>query len=1041
MSGKKQKQQLKYKKFQGEEEAQDAEDNHNKEQEHEQSSHFAMAKGDELYQQFDQVSLGNDNNDSCFPPRQHPKQQQQHRHYPQHSSSRGAEGGIPLQPQLHDDSHDSIHHQFNMEDDYKGCSGMAPFPMTYSRSSPLQQRSFSTLSRAIDDDDGNNNDDNFTEGNLNLMRTFSTPEYFPSLRSRSEGFGSGYWGRNNTHGPGPGSGASAFSQPKRQQHYSASCARSDPGISAFHPVVVLPLRSSKSLSSASDIIMGDGGGSSSVALGGLKGGDLRGVDASVGSVEAAEAVDAASSVAAPSSLSSGKLPTTSSLIQKLNPMKFIQNRRRSSLNGRENPARPSLSEEYERGEEEDATVEDVDGNNPRPPLSEPGRMASPANASTNVKPAAAGGTPALSKLLFNLPEGETYLQYDDPGVALSCSSSSDDDDDKDVDGDEAAEQIVGQYHLLDREEEEQDHSFASPYERIHHPHQHHSNRPSSPRPPSIEVISPTFLPTASVEIISSPATASSSSGSTFIESPLATTSLTQNAETETSPAYHPLVDESDNYQAAAAAVVGGGNSLQLKYKSPMREEVVISYSRGSSVPGVVSGTPLRSDNNNNSSTNSSSTNNSNNHSNHNSPSSQSQDSPSRNTSENSPSHSHDSNHSGTNSSSVLDGPDYEVREANRRCTSSDSPRHHDHNRIPHRGFREEVVVDLDGNATVFSSSTTSSNFHDVYIHIPKPLREGAICGVSRLGEVDFTMEPGEEAEVAKFISLSPKKMGSSSRREAHSPHTISSASVSNTSSSGSEAKTPLKFVAYQTVEERESPAKIIQPRVYQRPPKQHKIPQKPPRSPEKFDSYATATRCRTPTKTPPPSSQYKNVYGSSSGAITPCSPPVIVDQVIRYDFGRSGPTKPSVVRSTSRSGSGSNNMILIPPSAVTVAKSSLCDNMTVLVDSRGANDGAQEVFTAPVTAASRVVPAAVSPDSSTSANSYNRKMTKSLLSPRKKGHQGYGGIVYQYDQGNNIPYDEMEQTPAYALNTPQKAFSATSATTTAGPAATISPDK
>ena len=143
----------------------------------------------------------------------------------------------------------------------------------------------------------------------------------------------------------------------------------------------------------------------------------------------------------------------------------------------------------------------------------------------------------------------------------------------------------------------------------------------------------------------------------------------------------------------------------------------------------------------------------------------------------------------------------------------------------------------DGNDTVFSSSTTSSNYH-AYLSSPRPLRDGATMPVERFfAGGNVTMSPSQlrvvypadhygqhhgtltnsmvdgAPTISKFIALSPKKLsrigggfgisGSSMSRDAtHSPHTVSSNSISNnSSSSGETTKKPLKFVAYEIREE------------------------------------------------------------------------------------------------------------------------------------------------------------------------------------------------------------------------------------------------
>ena len=272
--------------------------------------------------------------------------------------------------------------------------------------------------------------------------------------------------------------------------------------------------------------------------------------------------------------------------------------------------------------------------------------------------------------------------------------------------------------------------------------------------------------------------------------------------------------------------------------------------------------------------------------------------------------------------------DSEVREANRRCI---------------RGWRrfvgssgtngsiggdetsnQDVIL---GNETTLSSSTTSSKYH-TYYSSPRPLRDGATLPVDRFfagGNVPMSPSPPREEfaacvtrttstttttpSMSKFFC--PKTLSRTSTRDStHSPHTISSASVSATSSSGSETKRPLQFVAYQIREERESPfdeppgyshittyatvgsgtcgasddmsnacPPLLKPRIF----KSDSINQQNQSRPPMIQRPSAVViqqqlsnprygRSRTPTRTPPPSS-----YMPSSAANTPSSPPVIID--------------------------------------------------------------------------------------------------------------------------------------------------------------------
>jgi hypothetical protein len=295
----------------------------------------------------------------------------------------------------------------------------------------------------------------------------------------------------------------------------------------------------------------------------------------------------------------------------------------------------------------------------------------------------------------------------------------------------------------------------------------------------------------------------------------------------------------------------------------------------------------------------------------------------------SPSHSNKSfsPHSHTTTSGDSQS-DYEVRETNRRSSQTRNC--------------EEVVVDLDGNVTIYSSSTNSSNYH---VHSPK-IREGAMPGERFFAE-GATISEGDDLNISG-LSLSPNESqkrdimvqllqfptSSSPHPRTHSPHTVSSASISNTSSSGSEMKKPLKFVAIRKGSDcpKGIMGAIIKPRISkgagQRPPIQTFTSyQKPPQSPRKD---VLRGGMRTPTRTPPPARE----------STTPCSPPVIVDGPVRGDLN-SRTKKPHGIRS-SRGGL----TLRFPSSEVLYQQSETNSNtlseMVVTADS--ANSGAQEVI-------------------------------------------------------------------------------------------------
>lgn len=418
-------------------------------------------------------------------------------------------------------------------------------------------------------------------------------------------------------------------------------------------------------------------------------------------------------------------------------------------------------------------------------------------------------------------------------------ASSDMYSDSDIDEDNIMEPIVGQYHLLDEEEQ------------LEHP-----------RPPSLEL--------SSVEVVAE-GTGTSLTGLHVLEDPSSSNNAVRPPSVEThledipethSPAYHPLVDEDTNTDDTV------GFLLQL---APQPNSSPDHSKAGSSSP-----------------------------------------------------------HSRTTASGNSQA-DFEVRETNRRSSK---------NRI-----REEVVVDLDGNATVHSSSTSSSNYQ---VHSPK-IREGAMPG-----ERFFAATPTSGELNICNVTLSPNKSGNrdimeqlmqkfppaaSTLSRTHSPHTVSSASVSNTSSSGSETKKPLKFVAIKKA------GAIIKPRISrgERPPVTQTVIsssyQKPPQSPRKD---VIRTGARTPTHTPPPARE------CASGANTPSSPPVIVDgpNIMRGNWNyREGTKRPYGVRRAS-----GRDMILQPPACellyqpheLETVRSELTESVAVTVE-EGANHGTGEV--------------------------------------------------------------------------------------------------
>jgi hypothetical protein len=320
--------------------------------------------------------------------------------------------------------------------------------------------------------------------------------------------------------------------------------------------------------------------------------------------------------------------------------------------------------------------------------------------------------------------------------------------------------------------------------------------------------------------------------------------------------------------------------------------------------------------------------------------------------------------------------DNEVREANRRSSRGERIGVSDNAFNSGDGGEannQEVTVSVDGTDTVFSSSTSSSNYHG-YLSSPRP---GATMPMDRFfagGNVAMSPSPPPSAEtnfyrtsagegegadvqassllapsISKFFCPKKDFLRGNTRDGTRSPHTVSSNSVSaNSSDSGSEMKKPLQFVAYQIREEMESPfdeppvatthasSPLIKPRISKvgggnsqqqqhRPPMVQRqsmsVMQKPPQSPRKQDTNIAHGRSRTPTRTPPPLS-YNNAM-PSSGANTPSSPPVIVDgpsNAVALCGGDSSmkPSRPYVLRRSadlSVDNSGRGRMILVHPAS------------------------------------------------------------------------------------------------------------------------------
>mmetsp|Transcript_7827 Transcript_7827/g.12233 ORF Transcript_7827/g.12233 Transcript_7827/m.12233 type:complete len:858 (-) Transcript_7827:155-2728(-) len=257
---------------------------------------------------------------------------------------------------------------------------------------------------------------------------------------------------------------------------------------------------------------------------------------------------------------------------------------------------------------------------------------------------------------------------------------------------------------------------------------------------------------------------------------------------------------------------------------------------------------------------------------------------------------------------------------------------------------ETVSVDMDGNATVHSSSVGSCS--------SPCLREGAIN--PHIG--GLTLSPGEPSSsvslnrfpapaheapfdeqsggpevggntnaavvkkddsISKFIAFASKKeVRSQSPHSADVSASASNASVSNatSSSSGGGSQQPVMFVAYERVEEREgspfdehhheenrieTPQNLIRPTITNAG-TNNIAGQRPPVSPRKMMSGRVST--------PSPTHAQNTLL---SGAITPASPPTIADRhvLVRDLAGVASGSRPSIPKPKSNR----MKMILVPP--------------------------------------------------------------------------------------------------------------------------------
>jgi len=260
---------------------------------------------------------------------------------------------------------------------------------------------------------------------------------------------------------------------------------------------------------------------------------------------------------------------------------------------------------------------------------------------------------------------------------------------------------------------------------------------------------------------------------------------------------------------------------------------------------------------------------------------------------------------------------------------------------------ETVSVDMDGNATVHSSSDSCSspclregainphieglaltpggapspspNRFSVAAH-EAPFDEQSNGSPRAGGNADSTVLK-KDSGISRFISFNSKKEVRSQSPHSADAHTTSSASASNasvsnttSSSSGGGSQQPVMFVAYERVEEREespfdehhhdenrtgTPLNLIRPTITNA--GSNIAGQRPPVSPRKVTHGRVST--------PSPTHAQRDVL--LSGAVTPASPPTIADRLVLVrdltgaDSGsRSAIPKPK---------SNRMKMILVPP--------------------------------------------------------------------------------------------------------------------------------
>ncbi|KAK1744232.1 hypothetical protein QTG54_004765 [Skeletonema marinoi] len=268
---------------------------------------------------------------------------------------------------------------------------------------------------------------------------------------------------------------------------------------------------------------------------------------------------------------------------------------------------------------------------------------------------------------------------------------------------------------------------------------------------------------------------------------------------------------------------------------------------------------------------------------------------------------------------------------------------------------ETVSVDMDGNATVHSSSadscsspclregainphieglaltpggapSVSPNRFSVAAH-EAPFDEQSSGSPEVVGNTDSPVVKKEGGGISRFISFNSKKEVRSQSPHSTDAHTTSSASASNasvsnatsSSSSGGGSQQPVMFVAYERVEERDSPfdehhheenrvgtpQNLIRPTITSV--ASNTAGQRPPFSPRKMMSGRVST--------PSPTHAQRDTL--LSGANTPASPPTIADRhvLVRDLAGAESGSRSAIPKPKSNRMPGQDRMkmILVPP--------------------------------------------------------------------------------------------------------------------------------